>query len=398
LTHQDVIEQSRIELDQLVEAGRPAIGIFYSHTPFELLLAHGFTPTLLRTDPSIQGAFEASLQTFACSFARNMFSQREQGRFPILAGLVFPGNTCDSLQNLGDIWRIRFPEDRVFRLSFPVVPHGDSSVNFLSEELRLLSERLESVLGQSFSMDEYSYGLQLMSKFREVAQYLYVARLLNPSLVSLSDMASLVRGFLSAPSELALNRLSEVEEYTFDMMEKMGLLPLAKKVRSAFLGGQFTDIVIPEELARPRVAIIGGMTEPEAIATIVNSVSGLSDSVLVLDLLSFGFKTVFTHDPEGDDVFEAMAKSVLSAPREPTQEDLTSRRNYVKSVLQALSIDGLVICEQSFCDPDEFEAPSLERVCREIGIPVVRLPLDSELSDLSRLGVRIQSFLETLAS
>jgi benzoyl-CoA reductase/2-hydroxyglutaryl-CoA dehydratase subunit BcrC/BadD/HgdB len=67
-------------------------------------------------------------------------------------------------------------------------------------------------------------------------------------------------------------------------------------------------------------------------------------------------------------------------------------------MLTKLSIDGLIICEQSFCDPDQFEAPSLEAAASEVNVPSVRLPLDPEFSDRARLEVRIQSFLETLHS
>ena len=65
-------------------------------------------------------------------------------------------------------------------------------------------------------------------------------------------------------------------------------------------------------------------------------------------------------------------------------------------MLEALSFDGLVICEQSFCDPDEFETPSLLRIADQLGVPSLRLPIDPEISDRSRLIGRLQTFLETL--
>jgi benzoyl-CoA reductase/2-hydroxyglutaryl-CoA dehydratase subunit BcrC/BadD/HgdB len=64
--------------------------------------------------------------------------------------------------------------------------------------------------------------------------------------------------------------------------------------------------------------------------------------------------------------------------------------------LSRLNVSGLVVCEQSFCEPDQFEAPSLVDAASEVGVPSVRLPIDPELSDRARLEGRIQSFLETL--
>jgi benzoyl-CoA reductase/2-hydroxyglutaryl-CoA dehydratase subunit BcrC/BadD/HgdB len=179
-------------------------------------------------------------------------------------------------------------------------------------------------------------------------------------------------------------------------MEKSGLGEMIEHNRTAILMQKFEDVKLPSELVSPRVAVVGGMTEPESIARILEVIPNEIEPTIVLDILSFGFKTIFTLPPEGDDSYEAMAKSILSSPGEPTQEGLSKRVNYIVNLITNLSIDGLIICEQSFCDPDEFEAPSIEKAITKLDLPVVRLPMDSELSDLSRLGVRIQSFLETM--
>jgi len=148
-----------------------------------------------------------------------------------------------------------------------------------------------------------------------------------------------------------------------------------------------------------RILVVGGMVEPQAIATIINSIEGIDDSILVLDLLSFGYKSVFAPplDMTGDP-FEEMAKSILAAPGEPTQEGLHQRMDFLKNLVETLQIDGLIICEQSFCDPDQFEAPSIEKAASKAGIRTVRIPLDPELSDRARIEVKIQTFLESLGN
>lgn len=148
--------------------------------------------------------------------------------------------------------------------------------------------------------------------------------------------------------------------------------------------------------AGPRILVVGGMVEPQAIATIINSIDGIDDSILVLDLLSFGFKSVFTPPLDKNGApFEEMAKSILAAPGEPTQEGLHHRMDFLKNLVETLQIDGLIICEQSFCDPDQFEAPSIDKAAIKAGIRTVRIPIDPELSDRARIEVKIQTFLES---
>jgi benzoyl-CoA reductase/2-hydroxyglutaryl-CoA dehydratase subunit BcrC/BadD/HgdB len=133
-----------------------------------------------------------------------------------------------------------------------------------------------------------------------------------------------------------------------------------------------------------------------------------------LDLLSFGFKTVYTPktlippvnkgskpvgaapEPSYEGPFKAMARAILQAPLEPTQEGLPKRLHFLRQLLPKIGAQGLVVCEQSFCDPDEFESPSLEKAAEDVGIPSLRLPLDPELSDRGRLEGRLQTFLETI--
>lgn len=397
--YEEAMEQTNEELKQLIAAGKRVIGYIYPHTPIEIILGHGLTPSLVGTSPGVTGAFEASLQTFTCAFARNLFSQRVNDQLPAITGLIFPGNTCDSLQNVADVWRIRFPDDNVFRLTYPVADQSEAAVQYFAEEIRILSKTLEETFGQPFNENEYDAAVTLVSAFREAAQFLYASRVLDPQSITYANLAGLVRGFLLSPE---LGSLSEIEAIVHNvqqhLMEK-GLLQDAKKLQKAILKGNLEKVEISSDLTSLRIAVAGGMVEPQAIANLLDSIPEVTDDVMVIDILSFGFRTVFTPQPSPPgNCFEQTARSILNAPTEPTQEGLPRRVEFLKSMLTKLSIDGLIICEQSFCDPDQFEAPSLEAAASEVNVPSVRLPLDPELSDRARLEVRIQSFLETLHS
>jgi benzoyl-CoA reductase/2-hydroxyglutaryl-CoA dehydratase subunit BcrC/BadD/HgdB len=394
-----VIEQSSADLKELVKSGEEIIGYIYPHAPLELFMAHGFIPSLIRALPGSSTGFEESLQTFACSYIRNLYSQRANGQFLTLAGLLFPGNTCDALQNLGDVWRIRFPDDRVFRLTYPVTRYSqdDSTVKFLAEEIRLLSESISTTFNRPFLKESYERAINLVGDFRSSAQFLYSVRAINPKIIPYSEVVRLVRSFLTAPTLSSASNIKETAEKVRDTVKELGLLDTVEIVRHAILNGDYSKVTLPNNLETPRVVIAGGMVEPQAIASMINELPDFSDSVIVLDMLSFGFKTVFTQTPvKSDDSYHAMAQSVLTAPGEPTHEGLSFRMGAMKELLSNLSIQGLMVCEQSFCDPDQFEAPSIERAASELGMKTVRIPLDPELSDRGRIETRIQTFLETM--
>ncbi len=382
-----------------MESGEEIIGYIYPHVPLELFMAHGFTPSLIRALPGVSSGFEESLQTFACSYIRNLYSQRANGQFLTLAGLLFPGNTCDALQNLGDVWRVRFHDDRVFRLTYPVTRYSqdESTTEFLAEELRLLSETLSNTYNRPFLTESYDGAIELVQDFRNGTQFLYSARVVNPNIVSYSEVVRLVRTFLTVPTVTSVSEIKETAKIVHTNADGLDLLDNIESVRDAILTGDYSRVKLPEDIKTPRIAIAGGMVEPQAIASLINEVPNLSESAIVLDLLSFGFKTVFTKSPsKSNDPFLEMAKSVLTAPGEPTHEGLSYRMEAMKGLLKNLSIQGLIVCEQSFCDPDQFEAPSIEKAAYELDVKTIRVPLDPELSDRGRIETRIQSFLETL--
>lgn len=360
-------------------------------------MAHGIIPSLLQADPNVRGGFEASLQAFSCSLSRNLFNQRSDGRLSHLSGLLFPGNACDSLQNVADVWRRRFPEDRIFRLTYPAARFDEDSIHFLAEELRIFSESVKGIYRVPLSDEKLQTALSLVNSFRHAAQTIYSCRILDPSLVSYCELASMVREFLAIPDTPAVDRVIKSASLASQKLGETGQLTAAKSLQSSLSSGTLNGIQISVESNIPRILVIGGMTELEAIASLFKNSARRRGELVVLDLLSYGFKTVFTPVPvlQGD-VFVAIARSILGAPSEPTQEGLPKRLEFLKQLLSRLCIDGLVICEQSFCDPDGFEAPSLVNAASEVGVRSVRLPMDPELSDRARLEGRIQSFIETL--
>ena len=222
MSYEGVIEQSGLGLKELLEAGEEIIGYIYPHSPLELFLAHGLTPSLMRALPGVSSGFEESLQTFACSYIRNLYNQRTNEQLPTITGLLFPGNTCDSLQNLTDIWKFRFPEDRIFRLTYPVTRYSndDSTEVYLKKELESLSKNIEKLLDRPFSNDNYERAVSMVGEFRRDAQFLYAARVIDPEIVPYSEMVRFVRSFLSAPLASSASEIHVIAKEVRDKLKE----------------------------------------------------------------------------------------------------------------------------------------------------------------------------------
>lgn len=396
-SYEGLLEEDRKQLRTLSKAGHSLIGYVFPHAPVEQFLAHELTPTLLRADPKTSGGYEGSLQTFCCAYARNLFSQRATGRLPPLAGIVFPGGTCDSLQNVAEVWGFRFPEDTVLRLAYPTASQAEGAVQYFAEELRNLSQVLEAKYEHPFSAQRFKDAIALSTRFHAAAQFIAAARLVDPQVLPYAQFAALVRRFFAAPDSKAV---AQLENTCSAVRQELGKkqCAAAEAIQKALLNHRLKGVQLLKNPSGPRIMVIGGMVDPQALATLIQP-TGRNSAEIVLDVLSFGFRTVFTSPPQPrGDPFEAMAQALLDAPTEPTQEGLPTRLAFLEEMLRHFRIDGLVVCEQSFCDPDEFEAPSVAAVAAKAGIPTTRLQLDPELSDRARVEGKIHTFLETLAT
>ena len=110
-------------LAELQQQKHYLFGYFTNKTPIELLHALGLVPTriIAAKHPELrQGASERYIQAFGCSWLRRIIDIGLADGYSALAGVLFSTGTCDSLQNVSDIWKKTFPEQLTYSLTFPV--------------------------------------------------------------------------------------------------------------------------------------------------------------------------------------------------------------------------------------------------------------------------------------
>ncbi|MHA2329381.1 MAG: 2-hydroxyacyl-CoA dehydratase, partial [Candidatus Hodarchaeales archaeon] len=135
--------------------GKPLIGYFTNRVPVEILHALNVHPIrMLSLNSPPQGASERYIQAFACSWLRHILDIGLSQGFDFLDGIIFSTGTCDSLQNVSDIWKKIF-NHWTYNLTFPVLSEGEPALEFLKNEF----ENLINVFSSKFP--ENPDGLKL---------------------------------------------------------------------------------------------------------------------------------------------------------------------------------------------------------------------------------------------
>ena len=168
------------------------VGYMCSYAPEEIILASGALPfRLMGTKNAIDRA-DAHLQAYCCSLVRGSLEDALTGRLDFLDGMVFP-HTCDSIQWLSDIWRMRVKNGFHADVLLPVKLDTGSASDYLAATFRKLIKDLENWLGLSITEKMLREAADLYNEIRAHLNALYMLRQAHPGLISGSDFYAIVQ-------------------------------------------------------------------------------------------------------------------------------------------------------------------------------------------------------------
>jgi benzoyl-CoA reductase/2-hydroxyglutaryl-CoA dehydratase subunit BcrC/BadD/HgdB len=138
------------------------------------------------------------------------------------------------------------------------------------------------------------------------------------------------------------------------------------------------------------------MLDDPAYVRTIEDLGGL----VVTDSLCFGTREFWSQVHEQDrDPMDALARYYLRerVPCARMIGEHPRRLEFLREMLDAFKVDGVVLQRLKFCDLWGDENFMLRRALRESGVPVLALEREYSLSGLGQLKTRVQAFLESIA-
>lgn len=343
------------------------VGYMCSYTPEEILWAAGMLPfRLLGTRHAIERA-DAHLQAYCCSLVRGCLEETLAGRLDFLDGMVFP-HTCDSIQRLSDIWRMRIPNMFHTDIVLPVKLDTESAREYLTAILRKLITDIEKHSGRPITDDMLHNAVILYNDIRSHLNVLSGLRRAHPGIISGNDFHAIVQAsFWMDRSEF--RRI--VSDIVAALKDRLPVKPFSGK-RIALSGGVCN---MPD---------IYGMIEA-AGATVV------AEDVCTGDRFFQGSMAT-----EGD-MTASIAKRYLDRIVCPAKhQGIFSRGENLRETVQTAHADGVVSIFLKFCDPHGFDYPYLKDILDRENIPSLLLEIeDGKLSE-GQIRTRLEAFIEMI--
>ncbi|MDP7469754.1 MAG: 2-hydroxyacyl-CoA dehydratase family protein, partial [Dehalococcoidia bacterium] len=167
-----------------------------------------------------------------------------------------------------------------------------------------------------------------------------------------------------------------------------------KKEANAYL-----EELLAEFKARPqrgnghlRLMFIGSGNDDLDFLRLLDSM----DLSVVVDEHCIGTRYFWSITPDGADPIAAIADRLIAKPPCPNKDLVEKRRMaFLEEIARDFRVQGVIIMQQKFCDPHQWDAPDIKATMEKMGIPTLFLESDIVVP-VGQFRTRVEAFAEML--
>lgn len=350
------------------ESRRKIVGTFCSYAPEEIVVAAGAHPLrLFGTGEKIRLA-EAHLQSYCCSLVRSTLEDALAKRLPFLDGVVFP-HTCDSIQRLSDIWRLKIDQGFHLDLVLPVKLDTPSARQYFLAVLHRFREELGARLDAAITDENLRAAIALYNRIRGALTQIRALASKGPDILKGSDLDALTRAAMIIDRTRLANLLEEV----------------VSELEGVPVNGTHSE--------RKRIVLSGGVCNHPDIYTVIEEAGG----TVVGDDLCTGSRASGGMIDDKAEPLSAIAERLLKRTVCPAKHrGLTDRADHLVRLVREKRAQGVVFFLLKFCDPHAFDYPYLKEALDREGITSMVIEVEDRLPAGGQLRTRFETFVEML--
>ena len=341
--------------------GRRSMATFCTYVPEELIHAAGFAPVRVGRKPPSSGEWGAHLQSFTCPLVRSLLEQGADGDLAEFAGVAF-AHSCDAMQALADIWKLRFPAQFAWVVNHPTRLDSAHTAPYLLDEMRRFQLALEALSGTVITEERLLESIALHNRIRTPLAQLDSLR----DHLSAEDFYAAVLASQTMPKE----ECAPLLEGLVAALEQRP--PRAVRVQLILAGAILDDLTLPRLADELGIGIAG-----DDLCTSARFFEGLVPSdVAPLQAVA--------------------ARSLQRTPCPAKHRDDFHRGHALLQLGRQREAQGIVFYLQKFCEPHAFDCGQWRGFLQDNGLPTLLLE-DDAISAPAQWRTRLQAFAEMLA-
>jgi benzoyl-CoA reductase/2-hydroxyglutaryl-CoA dehydratase subunit BcrC/BadD/HgdB len=363
------------QLKEAKNKGVKIIGYFPgNYVPEELIYASGAVPLCLINGGDTQSA-EAALSVVPqviCPFARAQIGERLLGENPyysMIDMLVAP-ITCQHLKKVAEVWEYN-GDLEIFKLGIPHQHNNDFELEYFTDRLRVLKDRLQAFTGNEITDEKISEAIELYNRIRELLRKISTLRRTSPSLLSSRDFVELNHVSFYADPAFMVDVLDSIYRELKDKQQNTK-----------------TDA--------PGILLIGpniGYGDNK-ILELVEEAGG----DIVIEEICEGIR-YYWHDIENrGDLFQSLSRGYLvdRVPCAFMRNSAKKRLDFTLKLIKDFNVSGVIWYELLCCETYDSESYYFAAKMGERNIPMLILESDYGTANIGQLKTRIEAFIEIL--
>lgn len=343
--------------------GGKVAGWLCTYSPVEVMYAAGILPVRILGTHEVQDVTDRYLFPTVCPFSRDALAQGLKGRYDYLDVMTM-ARTCSHVQGTFDNWRNYVPTPLCYFVWFPCHRASSRAKDCLVAELRDFADALAKATGRPVTDADLDRSIELYNTNRRLMREVYEFRKgENPPITGAEAMEMVVASQLMDPEEH--NRLLE------QLLEELPQRSLDRQagLRLMMIGSEMDDIVF------------------------VRMLEDLGCTV-VADEHCTGARYFWDDVVPQENRLEAIAVRYIDRwPCPAVSSDFSSRVDRIMQHAKDWDVQGALLYQQKFCDPHEFDIPSVQQAFKDKDIPTLVLEFDVTIP-FGQFRTRVEAFLE----
>jgi benzoyl-CoA reductase/2-hydroxyglutaryl-CoA dehydratase subunit BcrC/BadD/HgdB len=363
------------QLREAKKKGVKIIGYFPGdYVPEEIIYASGAVPLCLTHGESYDTA-EAALSVvphIICPFARAQIGERllkENPYYNMVDMLVAP-MTCRHLMKVAEVWEYN-ADMEIFKLGIPRLYDADFELEYYTDRLRALKDRLQAFTGNEVTSERLSEAIGLYNRMRELIKKISLTRTTPFPPLSALDF-------------IRLNHASFYADPVF-------MVDILDSVYRELSGKQRAP-----KIEAPRILLLGPNVA-YGDYKVLELVEAEGGEIVVEDLFE-GIRYYWRGIKNEGDLFESLAKGYLieRIPCAFMRSSAQKRLDFVQKLVTDFNVSGVIWYNLINCETYDSESYFFNQKMSERNIPMLILESNYSAADIGPLRIRISAFIELL--
>ena len=365
-----------VKIKEASEAGQKVVGMYCVFSPQEIAMAAGAIPvSLCGTSNDPVEAAEKELPRNLCPLIKSSYGFAITDKCPYFyfSDILLAETTCDGKKKMYELMGKLKP---MHLMNLPQTANGEENLALWKNEMVRFKKYLEEMLQVEITEDKLKAAIQLVNRERDVMKRLHQLNAHKPAPLTGMDMmkAQWIKGFnvdKEAGIEMIEALIQEVEENLETLQAVMGQ-------------------------EGPRILLTG---VPVGIGSdkVIRLIEEGGGRVVALENCT-GYKGLDVMVDETKEPLEALAEKYLSTPCS-CMHDNKGRLDLIGRMATEYQVDGVLDLTWQACHTYNIESFFVREFVREeLGLPFLQIETDYSESDAGQLKLRIDAFLETIAT